>query len=82
MSRYNFITTISNPAYIITPVAKRLAEFTNLQAWKFLSKYLGRSRFKRGFRGGGVKGMGSGRDSEGFGYKMVVGWERGFGVLD
>jgi hypothetical protein len=37
-SRYQFVTTISNPAYVLAPVAKRQAEFTNLQAWKFFKE--------------------------------------------
>ncbi|CAI2362860.1 unnamed protein product [Moneuplotes crassus] len=37
LSRYNFVTTISNPAYVIAPVAKRKREFTNLETWKFVN---------------------------------------------
>ena len=37
-NQYNFVSTTSNPAYIIASVGKRKAEFTNLETWKFLKE--------------------------------------------
>ena len=35
IAKYKFVTTLSNPAYLVVPISRRISEFTNLQAWKF-----------------------------------------------